>query len=369
MHFTIIAGARPNFMKISPIIKSIKRFNEKGNAIQYSLVHTGQHYDSKMSDLFFEELNIPKPDVNLGVGSGTQGSQTGKIIEKLESYLLEHPTDLVIVVGDITSTMAATIAAKKLNIKVAHVEAGIRSFDMNMPEEINRLLTDAICDYFFTTTEIANTNLLKIGKEMKDIFLVGNTMIDTLIEQLPYLKKPDFFDEMKLESGNFFTMTLHRPSNVDEPEILKSFLKEICESCVGYKIVFPMHPRTKKVFLNLNIQFDNLILVDPLSYLEFIYLLKNSKGVITDSGGIQEETTYMGVPCLTLRDNTERPETCIEGTNLLIGTNPKFIKENVVKIISNQWKKGSIPYLWDGKTSDRIVEKLFELLNSQPTIL
>ena len=364
MHFTIIAGARPNFMKISPIIKSIKRFNEKGNTIHYSLVHTGQHYDSKMSDLFFEELSIPKPDINLGVGSGTQGSQTGKIIEKLEEYLLKNPTDLVIVVGDITSTMAATIAAKKLNIKVAHVEAGLRSFDMNMPEEINRLITDSICDYFFTTTEIANKNLLKMGKEMKDIFWVGNTMIDTLIEQQSFLKKPVFFDDKGLKPGNYFTLTLHRPSNVDDPEMLKSFLQEICNSCTAYNVVFPMHPRTKKVFSDLNLHFENLIIVEPLSYLEFIYLLKNSKGVITDSGGIQEETTYMGIPCLTLRDNTERPETCIEGTNLLIGTDPKLIKENITKILSNNWKKGGIPYLWDGRTSDRIVEKLIELLIS-----
>jgi UDP-N-acetylglucosamine 2-epimerase (non-hydrolysing) len=361
MKITIIAGARPNFMKIAPLVHAIKKAQIKGNNISFRLVHTGQHFDEKMSHTFFEELNIPLPDINLDCGGGTQAEQTAAILIAFEKELLKNPTDLVLVVGDVTSTMACSIVAKKLNTKVAHVEAGIRSFDLTMPEEINRMVTDSITDYFFTTSEVANANLIAQGINLAAIFFVGNVMIDTLLANQSRFKKPSFFDELNLQNKNYFVLTLHRPSNVDEADRFKAILLEIINSAKNLPIVFPIHPRTAKIFSELEISADNLIIVPPLGYLEFNYLVENAKAVITDSGGITEETTVMGVPCITLRDNTERPETVLIGTNELIGTDLKAIQPAFEKLFLGNWKRGGIPQLWDGQSAIRIVECLLKL--------
>lgn len=360
MKISIIAGARPNFMKIAPIIHAIKKAEGQGKAISYRLVHTGQHYDEKMSDTFFKELNIPHPDANLNCGGGSQAEQTAAILVAYEKELLENPADLVLVVGDVTSTMACAIVAKKLNTKVAHVEAGIRSFDITMPEEINRMVTDSITDYFFTTSTFANDNLRKSGVSDDNIFFTGNVMIDTLQANRSKFRKPDFFDEKGLEKGKYLVMTLHRPANVDEGSKLKALVGEIVNNVEGLPIIFPIHPRTAKIFAGLGIEADNLNIIEPLGYHEFNYLVENSKAVITDSGGITEETTVMGVPCITLRANTERPETVSIGTNELIGVNPDAVKPALNKLFSGQWKKGSIPELWDGHAAERIVDSLLK---------
>ena len=361
MNLTLIAGARPNFMKIAPIIHAIQKVQKTGSNLNYRLVHTGQHYDQKMSDTFFKELNIPSPDANLGCGGGSQAEQTAAIMVAFEKELLANPADLVMVVGDVTSTMACSIVAKKLNTKVAHVEAGIRSWDLSMPEEINRMVTDALADYFFTTTELANENLRKTGVPDEKIFFVGNVMIDTLLANRQRFHKPAFFDTLGLQKGNYFVLTMHRPANVDEAEKLKSLMHEIVSNTQGLSIVFPIHPRTAKIFSDLGIAAKNLKIVEPMGYLEFNYLVENSKAVITDSGGITEETTVMGIPCITLRDNTERPETITIGTNELIGTDPAAIKPALDKLFAGEWKKGGIPHLWDGNAAERIVVKLIEI--------
>lgn len=361
MKVTLIAGARPNFMKIAPIIEAIKNARNQGKPIDYRLVHTGQHYDKNMSGSFFSELGIPEPDVNLECGGGTQAEQTANIMVRFEKELIANPANLVLVVGDVTSTMACSIVAKKLNTLVAHVEAGIRSGDRSMPEEINRMVTDSITDYFFTTTETAGQNLLNAGIEESKIFFVGNTMIDTLLKNRPRFKKPEIWDEAKLTEKKYFVLTLHRPANVDEENNLKILMVEIINAARGLPIIFPVHPRTAKNLIAIGVKADNLYMIDPLSYLEFNYLVENAKAVITDSGGITEETTIMGVPCITLRNNTERPETITIGTNELIGTDPKCVKPTVDKIFNGQWKKGGIPNLWDGKTSERIVSKLIQI--------
>lgn len=356
-HITIIAGARPNFVKIAPIIHAIQH---DGN-LKYSLVHTGQHYDERMSGSFFKELGIPAPDVNLGCGGGTQAEQTGAIMVAFERYLTENPTDLVLVVGDVTSTMACSIVAKKMYTPVAHVEAGIRSGDMAMPEEINRIVTDSLADYYFTTSEIANKNLIKLGVPKDKIFFVGNVMIDTLNANLDKLIKPECFDRLKLNPKEYLVMTLHRPANVDESEKLKATVDAIIQGSGNMPVVFPIHPRTAKIFKDLGICAPNLHIVDPLGYLEFNYLVRHSKAVVTDSGGITEETTVMHVPCLTLRDNTERPETCMIGTNRLVGTNPAAISPALSDLFAGKWPYGEIPEKWDGKASERIIERLKKL--------
>lgn len=361
MKLTIIAGARPNFMKIAPIIKAIKKAQAEGKEISYRLVHTGQHYDRNMSGNFFEELNIPAPDANLGIGGGTQAEQTAGIMVEFEKELQQNPTDLVVVVGDVTSTMACSIVAKKMNAKVAHIEAGIRSWDLTMPEEINRIVTDALADYFFTTTEIANQNLRNFGAKNEQIFFVGNVMIDTLLANISRFRKPEIFDKLLLKEKKFIMLTLHRPANVDEAEKLKQLMSEIVNNVENLPIIFPIHPRTAKIFTDLGIKADNLHIVEPMGYLEFNYMVQRCKCVITDSGGITEETTVMGVPCITLRNNTERPETVAIGTNELIGTNPQAIKPALVKLFSDRWKRGSIPELWDGKSAERIIEKICKL--------
>ena len=361
MHITIIAGARPNFMKIAPIIHAIKAAQALGKVVHYSLVHTGQHYDEKMSGKFFSELDIPTPDVNLEAGGGTQAEQTASIMIGFEKYLMGNPTDLVIVVGDVTSTMACAIVAQKLKTKVAHVEGGIRSNDWTMPEEINRLVTDAITDYFFTTSEVANQNLLQSGVSKEKIFFVGNTMIDTLLKQMPRFKQPDFWNRYNLIEKEYVMLTLHRPANVDEEGKLGALLDEIIANTESAEIVFPVHPRTMKMIEQMNISHSRLHMVEPMGYLEFNYLVQRCKLVITDSGGITEETTVMKVPCITLRDNTERPETVTIGTNELIGTNPKALAPALQKCFLGNWKSGAIPELWDGNTAERIVEVLLNL--------
>ena len=360
-HLTLVAGARPNFMKIAPIIHAIQKAQAESVDIRYRLVHTGQHYDEKMSGLFFKELGIPDPDVNLNAGGGTQSEQTAAIMIGFEKDLTQHPTDLVLVVGDVTSTMACAIVAQKLRTKVAHVEAGIRSGDWTMPEEINRLVTDAITDYFFTTSELATENLRKSGVPDERIFFVGNTMIDTLLYQMPHFRRPALMDELKLEDQSYAVITLHRPANVDGEEKLKQLLDEIIAHSGELSLVFPVHPRTRHYLDNLEITHPRLHLVEPLGYLEFNYLVKHARIVITDSGGITEETTVMGIPCMTLRDNTERPETVSIGTNELIGTDPRNIAPAFQRLFSGEWKKGAIPPLWDGNTSSRIIGQILSI--------
>ena len=358
----IIAGARPNFMKIAPILRALRARQEAGSRLRVRLVHTGQHYDERMSGDFFRQLGIPDPDVNLEVGSGTQAEQTAAIMTRYEQLLLTARSELCLVVGDVTSTMACAIAAQKLRVPVAHVEGGIRSGDWSMPEEINRLVTDAITDWFFTTSEVANDNLRKAGVGDERIFFVGNTMIDTLLTNLPQLRAPAFGAEAGLQPGNYFVMTLHRPANVDDPQGFARLLHAVGEAVRGLPVVFPVHPRTAKTLATLPDRPACLRLVDPQPYLEFNYLVRHAKGVITDSGGVTEETTVMGVPCVTLRDTTERPETVSIGTNELIGTDPSALKPALDKLFDGRWKKGAVPEKWDGKTGERIAEQLERLL-------
>lgn len=366
MLVTIVAGARPNFMKIAPIIKAITYAKSQGKEIESRLVHTGQHYDKQMSDNFFEQLGIPAPDNNLGCGGGTQAEQTAAIMVKFEKELLEHKPDIVLVVGDVNSTMACAITAKKLCIDVAHVEAGIRSGDMTMPEEVNRVVTDSISDLYFTTTPLANKNLINLQVPTEKIRLVGNTMIDTLYQQINFIKKPRFWEKYGLASGNYFLLTLHRPSNVDDPSKLSAILQQITSSVQGYQVVFPVHPRTRNFLDSKEIEINNLLIVEPQNYLEFIYLLKNSKAIITDSGGVTEEATVLNIPCLTLRNSTERPETVLLGTNELVGENFPKLHHCLDQIIQGNWKKGQIPQYWDGYTSERIVNNLLSIYALEP---
>jgi UDP-N-acetylglucosamine 2-epimerase (non-hydrolysing) len=358
----IIAGARPNFMKIAPIIKALTASRAQGGSLQHRLIHTGQHYDKAMSGGFFEQLGIPEPDVNLEVGSGTQAEQTAAIMVRYEKALIEKRSDLCLVVGDVTSTMACSIVARKLGVPVAHVEGGIRSGDWSMPEEINRVVTDSISNWFFTTSTTANENLRRAGVADERVFFVGNTMIDTLLAQMPRLQPPDFWAALALRPGQYFVLTLHRPANVDAEQQLQRLLQAIADGTGGLPVVFPVHPRTAKSLRELAGQIPGLHYVDPQGYLEFNYLVKHAKGVITDSGGITEETTVMGVPCLTLRDNTERPETVTVGTNELIGTDPAKLGPALARLMAGEWKKGAVPEKWDGRAAERIVAELQRLL-------
>lgn len=366
MLIDLIAGARPNFMKIAPIIDAIHDAKNNGNEIQYRLIHTGQHYDRNMSDNFFHQLGIPEPHHNLGAGGGSQAEQTGSIMIGYEKLLINKRSDLCLVVGDVTSTMACAITAQKMHVKVAHVEAGIRSGDWSMPEEINRMVTDSITNYFFTTSEVANKNLLKSGIENDRIFFVGNTMIDTLLKNRTRFQAPAIYSELNLQEKGYFVMTLHRPANVDEESKFKLLLNEILTNTQNLPIIFPVHPRTAKIVnkvieSNTASETTNLHIVEPLGYLEFNYLVERAKAVITDSGGITEETTVLGVPCMTLRDNTERPETVTMGTNELLGANPEAIKPAMELLFSGSWKKGKVPELWDGKTAKRLVNVMLKL--------
>lgn len=349
MKITVVAGARPNFIKIAPILKAFNDYN-----IDFRLVHTGQHYDKNLSDSFFADLEIPNPDVNFNIGSGSQAEQTGNIMIAFEKDLRANPSDYVLVVGDVNSSMACGIVSKKENIPLIHVEAGLRSRDETMPEEINRLLVDSISDLLFTTTQDASNILLHEGVAPHKIHFVGNVMIDSLVNSLERLKKPDHLDL----PARYFILTLHRPSNVDEANKTKLILEQISET-VGEaaKVIFPIHPRTLKSLKGYQFP-DNIITTAPIRYLEFMYLIKNSIGVITDSGGIQEETTYLRVPCITLRNNTERPETITIGTNELIGDNHDRLKEAIKEIVDQKWKSGKIPELWDGNAARRIADIL-----------
>ena len=361
MKITIVAGARPNFMKIAPIIAAIEEQAGLGKSISYRLVHTGQHYDKNLSDTFFEELNIPKPHSNLEVKSGSQAQQTGAIMERFEEEISINKPDIVLVVGDVTSTMACAIVAKKAHVDVVHVEAGIRSGDRKMPEEINRIVTDSITDYFYTTTKEASQNLLDIGMKKEQVFLVGNVMIDTLLGNLHRLKKPIFWDEYNLSERGYYVMTLHRPSNVDQATDLTALIDVIMKRAGDKPVIFPVHPRTLKMLENLELFHKNLHFVAPQGYLSFIYLIKNAFAVLTDSGGITEETTMLNVPCLTFRDSTERPETCVLGTNRLVGQDINLIEEAFDDLLSNKWPLAQEINLWDGKAADRIVQSLTSL--------
>jgi UDP-N-acetylglucosamine 2-epimerase (non-hydrolysing) len=360
----IIAGARPNFMKVAPIIHALEARRRAGSELRWRLIHTGQHYDDKMSGEFFRQLEIPLPNVNLGAGSGTQAVQTATIMVRYEQLLLEHPASLCLVVGDVTSTMACAIAAQKLCIPVAHVEGGIRSGDWSMPEEINRLVTDAITNCFFTTSEVANANLRRAGVDAKRIFFVGNTMIDTLLANLHRTRQPAFWEKIGLQRQGYDVLTLHRPSNVDDPLVLSRLLVAVADGAGERPVVFPAHPRTAKVLAQLSALPPMLHVVDPQPYLEFVHLVRYARAVVTDSGGISEETTVLGIPCLTLRDTTERPETVTMGTNELIGTDSSALASAYARLNAGAWKKGSVPELWDGRTGERIAAELERILQT-----
>ncbi len=364
-----VVGARPNFMKMAPIIEAMNQYPEQ---IEHLLVHTGQHYDEKMSKSFFVDLGMPKPDIDLEVGSGSHAEQTGRIMVEFEKVCLEQKPDLVIVVGDVNSTMACTITAKKLNISVAHVEAGLRSRDMEMPEEINRLCTDVLCDYLFTTDVMADENLKSEGVAEDKIYFVGNVMIDTLLKHRERVLAGDGKDDplprLGLKAQGYATLTLHRPSNVDDKEVLHGILEALQEISADVPIIFPIHPRTRKMidqfgfshYLNTGAEVKGIWTTEPLGYLEFLQLNMNAKLVLTDSGGLQEESTVLGVPCITMRHNTERPITCEVGTNILVGNDPQAILNAARPIIAGRELKGAIPEKWDGKAAERIVEVLLQ---------
>lgn len=357
----LIAGARPNFMKIASIINAIEERRRAGGGIEYRLVHTGQHYDKRMSDDFFRQLGIPEPHENFGVGSGTQAEQAGKIMIRYEALLMRQSPDVCVVVGDVTSTMACAIAASKMLVPVAHVEAGIRSWDWTMPEEVNRVVTDSVTRYFFTTSRQANANLKKAGVPADRVFFVGNTMIDTLLRHQDAFRQPHFWDARGLAAKAYVVLTLHRPSNVDDPAKLAALLTETCRAAETRPVVFPVHPRTASTLKAIGAAPANLVVVDPQPYLEFNFLVKHAAAVVTDSGGITEETTVMKVPCMTVRDSTERPETVDIGTNRLLGTDPSAIAPALKEALRGRWPAGRIPELWDGKAGERIVEVLERL--------
>jgi UDP-N-acetylglucosamine 2-epimerase (non-hydrolysing) len=356
MKIACIVGARPNFMKIAPILEAMKLYP----VFQPLLVHTGQHYDYEMSGVFFEDLNVPEPDVYLGVGSGSHATQTAKIMVKFEKVVLEHEPDMVLVVGDVNSTLACALVAAKLHIPVAHVEAGIRSFDRSMPEEINRILTDAVSDYLFPPSRYGCDNLRREGIPEEKIFFVGDVMIDTLLKHKNKAAATLILNELGLQKENYALMTMHRPHNVDIMGNLINILDAVQTIQNKIPIVFPMHPRTRNRIKEFNLgdrlsAMTNLMIIDPVGYLRFLNLMMHSKFVITDSGGIQEETTVLNIPCLTLRENTERPETIDEGTNTLVGSNTQCIIEGSFKILDGGGKTGTYPELWDGRASERIV--------------
>ena len=359
-----IVGARPNLPKIAPLMREMQRHPE----IEPILVHTGQHYDETLSDIFFRQMGIPAPHVNLEVGSGSHAAQTAEILKRVEPVLLERQPDLVLVVGDVNSTIAVSLAAVKLGIPVAHVEAGLRSFDRSMPEEINRILTDALSEYLFVTEEDAIEHLLKEGRPRGCIHLVGNVMIDSLRHFLPIAQKSRVGEDLALKNGTdwrrFAVLTLHRPSNVDSTEKLAELIGAIDAVASQVPVVFPVHPRTQQRLTQAGIaHHPQLRLIPPIGYLDFLCLLSKATLVLTDSGGIQEETTALGVPCLTLRENTERPITISEGTNLLVGTDPAKIVAAAQAVLAGKSKAGRIPPLWDGHAAERIVDILLRSLS------
>lgn len=374
----VVAGARPNFMKIAAVMRELAKHPQHFEQI---LVHTGQHYDVEMSDSFFSDLGLREPDVHLDVGSGTHGEQTGKIMIHFEKVCMEQKPDLVMVVGDVNSTVACTLASAKLFIPSAHVEAGLRSFDRTMPEEINRVLTDQICDYLFTTCEDANQNLINEGIAKERIFFVGNTMIDTLLRHIEIEKKSMILEELGLRKKKYAAVTLHRPSNVDEREILEGILDALNKIAEKLPVIFPVHPRTTKMIkrfkleemvdyqerissYNFNKNNKKALILPPLSYLDFLALMSKAALVLTDSGGIQEETTILGIPCLTIRRNTERPITIKEGTNTLVGNDPDKILSTALRVLKKGVTRKKRPKYWDGKAAQRIVKILLNKLHS-----
>ena len=363
----LVAGARPNFMKVAPIFHALSARKEvaytSGIDLRISVVHTGQHYDKSMSDIFFRDLGIPKPDRHLEVGSGSHAEQTAKIMVAFENVLLEDRPDLVVVVGDVNSTLACSLTAKKLGVKVAHIEAGLRSFDMSMPEEINRKLTDAISDVLFVTEDSGVKNLHAEGIPTEKIFLVGNVMIDTLRHNLSIMEGRGFTPStvvrnFRLNGRRFVVLTLHRPSNVDHRENLIPIWDAITKVAGQIPILFPVHPRTLSKLKEFGLETEGVSIVEPIGYLDMLYAIKDAEMVLTDSGGLQEETTVLGVPCVTIRENTERPVTVELGTNYLVGTKPEAILSAAGEILSGNAKKGTIPPLWDGHAAERIVEIL-----------
>jgi len=363
-----VVGARPNFMKVAPIYRAFEKYNSSvenpDKRVKHLICHTGQHYDEKMSKVFFNDLELPKPDFYLGVGSGSHAEQTAKIMIEFEKILLQEKPDLVIVVGDVNSTIACSLTAKKLNIKVAHVEAGLRSFDMEMPEEINRILTDRISDYLFVTEKSGLENLKNEGVDDSKIFFVGNTMIDSLTYYLPKAEKSKILEEFDLVKGNYVLVTFHRPSNVDGKEELTKLINFLNKIAEKRKIIFPIHPRTRnnisKYSLNHSIN-QSVNLCDPIGYIDFLSLIINAELIVTDSGGIQEESTYLGVQCITLRTTTERPITVDVGTNQLIGLDLNKAEKACLEVLNGNKKEGSTPEFWDGKTAERIVEILMSV--------
>jgi UDP-N-acetylglucosamine 2-epimerase (non-hydrolysing) len=382
MKIVLVAGARPNFMKIAPILRAIKDYNEKAQnkagarTLDPILVHTGQHYDYEMSKVFFEDLEMPDPDVYLGIGSGTHAEQTGKAMIEIEKLLIERKPDLVVVVGDVNSTLAGALAAVKLHIPVAHVEAGLRLFDKTVPEEVNRLLTDAISDYLFTYAVDSDENLKNEGIPQEKIYFVGNVMVDSLMQSKKKASQRNTLSRMGLKNGGYGVLTLHRPDNVDEKESLSRIIKAVTEVSHKIPIVFPAHPRTQKNLkefgllpnplspvssLQSPVTDHQLLISNPLGYLDFLQLMMSSKFVLTDSGGIQEETTILNIPCLTLRDSPDRPVTVREGTNTLVGKDSERIRNEVSKILDGNRKTGRVPELWDGKAAERIVAILAKI--------
>jgi len=357
----LIAGARPNFMKVAPIYAEMKR---RSSEFVPMIVHTGQHYDAAMSDAFFDDLGMPKPDIHLGVGSGSHAVQTAKIMTEFEPVVLSEKPDWVLVVGDVNSTIACALVCAKLGVKIAHVEAGLRSRDRSMPEEINRILTDSISDLLFTTSQDADENLRQEGIPAEKIKFVGNVMIDSLLEHLKLSESSKVRADLGLSEGAYATVTLHRPSNVDDEAVFSGILDALLAVSERLPIIFPVHPRTRAKIAEFGfggtIEDSNISLIDPLGYLDFMRLYSGARLVLTDSGGLQEETTVLGIPCITLRHNTERPITIELGTNVLVGTDPEKIKEAAFSILERQTsaKETSIPPLWDGKTAPRICDEL-----------
>jgi UDP-N-acetylglucosamine 2-epimerase (non-hydrolysing) len=359
MHICHVVGARPNFMKVAPVLAALR-----ARGLAQTLVHTGQHYDVNLSEAIFRELEIPEPDVNLGVGSGSHAEQTAQVMVGMERLLLERKPDLLLVYGDVNSTLATTLAAVKIGMPVGHVEAGLRSGDRSMPEEINRLVTDRLASWLFTPSADGDAHLLAEGARPSSIHMVGNVMIDTLIRLLPLADPEAMLKSLALTNGQgarrFALVTLHRPSNVDDEPMLARLLAALQEIGRDIPVVFPMHPRTRAQAAAAGLQFTNLTVTEPLSYLEFLSLQRCAAIVITDSGGIQEETTFLGVPCLTMRENTERPVTISLGTNELIGRDTERLKTRTREILSGGARRGSIPPLWDGKAAERIADCLLQ---------
>ena len=354
----LVAGARPNFMKVAPVLRELK----KAPKINSLLVHTGQHYDYQMSKSFFEDLSLQEPDYYLGVGSGTNTVQTAKVMIALEDVCVKEKPDLLIVVGDVNSTLAASLVSAKLCIKLAHVEAGLRSFDRTMPEEINRIVTDVLADYLFATCADGEINLLKEGIAKEKIFFVGNVMIDTLLSLQKKAAGLDTLKKLRLNAGEYALLTLHRPANVDDEYALKRVFNTIEQVAGLIPVVFPVHPRTQKQMETFKINISGVKFLEPLGYLDFLNLMMHAKLVITDSGGVQEETTVLGIPCLTMRNNTERPVTITEGTNTLVGDDQEKIIDAVTQILEGSIKKGRVPELWDGEAAARIVKIIAEKL-------